>query len=192
MLAIPHNILERAREGCQELIDRLKTMPMSNIVNTIEQTKACQIFIKPIEKPKIPNTCLATCNISILAGKEEGRQKRVKKRFRHHFIHYEKSDNKELERIRVAHELGHCFFYWLPKGRNNKLYIAKIPDTDIKLYLVKFELIDERLADAFASIMVNYPFSTSEKYPNVTINKKLLDKIEEYKTKGYLQSPYFK
>lgn len=190
MAAIPMDILEKARKDCQRLIDQLRTMPMSSIVNAIEQTKACQIFIKPIERPEIPNTCLATCNISILAGKEVGEQKLVKRKFRHHFIHYKKSNNKELERIRVAHECGHCYSAW-PLKEKRKMYTAIIPKVNIELYLLKFELVDEQYADAFASIMANYPFSPSEGYPDVVINRKLLDKIEEYSTKGYLQSPFF-
>lgn len=192
MPAIPHDILETAAEGCQKVVDQLKAMPMSNIVNAIEQIKACQIFIMPVEKSKIANTCLATCEMSLLMEKRQKRKKAIARKFRHHFIHYAKTADKELERIRVAHELGHCFFYWPAKGRQNKLYPAKITDVNVNLYLVEFELIDEYLADAFASLMVNYPFSTSEKYPDVTVDKKLRDKIEEYKTKDYLQSPFFK
>jgi len=187
---IPRDILERAREGCQSLIDQLKTMPMSNIVNAIEQIKACQIIIQPIEAKEITtDSCLSTCDISLLVGRQK-RAKIIDKKFRHHFIHYEKSDNKELEKLRVAHECGHCYFAW-PLTKERKIYTAIIPKVNLELYLVRFDLEDECLADAFASIMVNYPFSSSEEYPDVVIDKILLDKIEEYAEKGYLKSTSF-
>ncbi len=194
MPTIQMNILENARKDCQEIIDYLKTMPMSNIVNAIEQIKACQTIIKPIETEEITNTCLATCDISILTGKHEKNNKVIEKKFRHHFIHYEKSKNKELEKIRVAHELGHCYGHWPLNERKEegRIHSDIIPDVNIPLYIIEFNKPEEAYADAFASIMVNYPFSPSEQYPDVIINKKLLDKIEEYAKKGYLQSPFVK
>ena len=192
MSAIPDDILEKAREACQKIINQLKTMPMSNIINAIEQIKACQIIIQPIETEEITtNSCLSTCDISILIGKQKRTKKIIDKNFRHHFIHYERNDNKELERIRVAHECGHCYFAWPLKG-DLKVYPATIPKVNLELYLLKFGLIDELYADAFASIIVNYPFSPSEEYPDVIIDGKLLEKIEEYAKNGCLQSTFFR
>ena len=184
-------ILEKVGRDCQRLIDQLKTMPMSNIVNVIERIKACQIIILPIETEEIrTNSCLSTCDISILMGKQKKTKKVIDKRFRHHFIHYEKSYNKELERLRVAHECGHCYYAW-PLKKKRKIYTEIVPRVNLELYLLRFDLEDELLADAFACIMVNYPFSSSEEYPDVVIDRMLLDKIEEYAKKGYLQSAFF-
>lgn len=192
MSTIPMDILEKVRKECQTIIDKLKTMPMSNIVNVIEQIKACQILIHPITTKDITvNSCLSTCDVLMFMGTQEQTKIVIDKTFHHHFIHYVQSDNKELERIRVSHECGHCYFAWPLKERQER-YTAIVPEVKLELYLLKFELIDELYADAFASIMANYLFSSSEKYPDVVINKKLLNKIEEYASKGYLQSTFFR
>lgn len=191
MSVIPARILEKAREDCQEIIDKLKTMPMCSIVNVIEQILPCQIIIQPITTSEISSTCLAICPISLIAGNRRGTKKIIKKDFRHYFIHYARSDDKELERFRVAHECGHCYS-WPPLEGNRKVYPALIPEVGLELYMVRFELVDEMYADAFASIMVNYSFSPTGVYPDVVISKKLLGKIEEYARKGYLRSTFFK
>lgn len=191
MCAIPEDILETARQDCQKIVDRMKNMPMSGIVNAIEQMRACQIIIMPIESGEISSTCLATCPVSLLMGKQEKTKKVIDKKFRHYFIHYRKSKNRELERFRIAHECGHCYDV-PPLTGERKLYPAIVPEVNLELYVVKFELADEQYADAFASILINYPFSRSEEFPDVVVDDSLRSKIDRYAEQGYLQSTFFR
>lgn len=188
-MPISKDVVDKVAAIGKPFVEYAKKLPLASIAKSIEQMKGCQIFIEPFYNGGARvdcDGCLATCEPYIVPDIDEMPSKKFAIKIRQHFIFYMPSDDIEVERFRVAHELGHCALHWPLGERANRKVGGHVIDVG-EMYLVKFQKEEELEADAFACLL-----GLHRPAPRRTtvweVNDLLFQKIAEYNNKGLLQS----
>lgn len=185
---IRKEILERIAIEGNRLGAHADSLHLSSIAKAIEYQRGCQIFIEPFDE-KGPDAectgCLATCEPCIIRDVGKPPLKEFKcLNIRHHFIFYRPCpEDIEIEKFRIAHELGHCALHWPLGPREDRLFKGSYND----LYMVRFLKSEEEEADAFACLLTAHR-PTPPRSITLEINDFLFEKITSYESKGLLRS----
>lgn len=196
---ITPDVLRRVMIEANRYLPYAEQLHLSSIAKSIEHSKGCQIFIEPFEEKGLAEHCtglLATCEPCIIRDVGKAPLKEFKiLTIRHHFIFYRPCpENIEVERFRVAHELGHCALHWPLGPRAERLHKGSYRDMN-DLYMVEFLRHEEEEADAFACLLTAHrppPPTVDRPAPprstTLELNESLYKKIEQYERLGLLRS----
>jgi hypothetical protein len=163
------------------------------LAKNIEDDMGCHIIIRPVEK-----------NLGIVSRVVTDEEREIGTRIRYwfsakpkvnvpkvrrHFIFYMPCpEDVEVERFRIAHELGHCALHWpLDPSRRELEHNKDIPDTGRRAYAVRFSQREEAEADVFACLaLIKYQSVCFGRREEIELKDITIKKVEEYMKKNLL------
>ncbi|MHC4476934.1 MAG: hypothetical protein ACYTEL_14910 [Planctomycetota bacterium] len=194
-MLIRKHVLERILIEASRFVARAESLHLSSIAKSIEHERGCQIFIEPFDEREPTGQvtgCLATCEPCIVreVGRPPLKEFKILK-IQHHFIFYRPfPENIEVERFRIAHELGHCALHWPLGPRADRLFKGSYHGIN-DMYMVGYIREEEEEADAFACLLTAHrpaPTTVDRAAPprstTLELNESIYRKIEEYERLG--------
>ncbi len=183
-MSVRRKLLEEIAQACESLADKAKATHWGDVAMYIALEKGCQIFIECLQKDVGDSVSFtANCDINVTQINSSTGQEIQTVSTVQHFIFYKPDKDIEIERARVAHELGHCLLHW-PLGVRKKMV-----EKEGSVYIVNFTKKDEDEADAFMSLCLNGLFSMGvPKLPPKQVVDEAYDNLKRYRDKGFLQS----
>ena len=186
-MPIEYDRLVEVMKRCEPLVKIADSLHLTSIAKALEQEQGCQIFISGCEEEaRIAEVDCFTghCEPFLILRPREDSQKPAFV-FVQHFIFYKRHEDSEVERWRVAHELGHCALHWPLKERESRRVSGSLAGIG-KFYLVQYTLEEEAEADAFACLISAH--RPAPQRPPVTVDQRVFDRVKEYTERGILQS----
>ncbi len=181
--------LKAVMQKCQPLVAVADSLQLASVAKAIEQQRPCQIFMQPFseEDARVANSdCFtAHCEPFFIYPRAEKLGK-PDLEFVQHFIFYKSSRDTQVERWRIAHELGHSALHWPVEDRESRSVSRTLPGIG-RSFLVRYTEQEEAEADAFACLLSVHRPGPPERSP-VVVNQEVFAKLAEYASKGILQS----
>ena len=189
-MIIQQKVLQKVAANCQGLVTKANSLHLSSIAKCIEMETRCQIFteaFRDLGPQKGAVSFLGTCEGEFVLDSGKNKEEKTSPfRFKHHFIFYRKCpEDIEVERFRVAHELGHCALHWPLGSRKNRLIYTHCPGAG-NMYMVEYNKNEEEEADAFAALISYY--TMPERSNVLKVDASFLDKLNEFGRKGLIIS----
>lgn len=186
-MSIKLDTLESVAKICQQIISVAESLHLAYAAKAIEQERGCQIFMEVFEETqKLGDFGAFTANCEPFVALQTQSGEELKLHFVQHFIYYKRDKNEEIERYRVAHELGHCALHWPLGDRRKRRVFATLPKIG-RVYLVRYTQKEEEQADAFA-ILLGVHRPKIRKHRKIEIDSKVHKKVQEFTEKGILVS----
>lgn len=184
-MTIGKDILNSVAERCKDVVQLAESMHLASIAKAIEYKRPCQIFMEGFEKKLFKELPCFTANVEpFMAFKMKDHKEFL---FIQHFIFYKRDEDPSVERLRIAHELGHCALHWpLVGDRINRRICGDLPEVG-RCYILDFNEKEEKEADAFACLLGVHrpkPMRSSRIY----VNEDVYRMVEECQKRGILYS----
>ena len=178
-------ILENVARKCRPTVVLAELFHLTSVAKAIEHVRYCQIFMEGFESDsRVPKSKCFTATVEpFFAFKPKDGSELT---FVQHFIFYRRDKDPDVERFRVAHELGHCALHWPLDDRISRRIFGNIPEIG-QCYIVNFDEKEEQEADAFACLLrVHRPKPVRS--VTLEVNTNVQNIVEEYAKRGILQS----
>ena len=180
-------VLEHVFEVYEPLIKAADSLHLTSVAKAIEHQRPCQIFMEPFGEDSRVGECkdfTGTVEPFLAFVPKEGEQKELL--FLQHFIFYRGDKDPEIERFRVARQLGHCALHWPLGDRRTRRLFGVLPEIG-RFYMIAFTKKEESEADAFACLLRAHR-PKPERPSTVEINDEVYRAIDTCAQKGMLES----